>query len=315
MSIQPLTRESLRGVWPALIVPWNDRDEVDEPTLAAEVHHYARCGVHGVYTGGTTGEFYAQDDATFDRITAVVCQAAHAVGLPAQIGCTALSTRTARQRIRRAMAEGADGIQIALPFWLELKDDEAVGFLRDVAAAAGTVPFVLYHTLRAKRKLPPAMLGALAAELPTFIGMKDTGCDVPTLQAILKEAPKLAVFGAEHDLVAKTRAGAKGTYSSVTGLNARWIVSLYEACAAQDWGRATRLEAPVARLMNEALIPMVREDGLLDSAVDRVQRIVGGGAVNLICQPPYRSATPGHVERLRAWCRREVPELLPPESP
>jgi len=32
--IPPLTRKTLRGVWAELIVPWNDRDQVDLRRLA-----------------------------------------------------------------------------------------------------------------------------------------------------------------------------------------------------------------------------------------------------------------------------------------
>ena len=52
---------------------------------------YGSAGVDGIYTGGTTGEWYAQDDATYERITKLTCDEGHAVGLPVQIGCTALS--------------------------------------------------------------------------------------------------------------------------------------------------------------------------------------------------------------------------------
>lgn len=307
-----LTRSTLRGVWPALITPWGDDDRVDDARLSAEVLHYAACGVHGVYTGGTTGEFYAQDDADFERITAVTCDAAREAGVPVQIGCTALSTRTVCARARRAVRDGADGLQVALPFWLEMKDDEVLGFFRAVADAAGDVPLILYHTMRAKRKLAPELIAALVERVPTLIGMKDTVANVDAVAAILRAVPGLAIFGAEHDLVAKTRAGTRGTYSSVTGLNARYVVALYDACAAGRWDEAMRLEAPVARLMTEALIPMVRDEGFMDSAVDRVQRIVGGGDVGLACQGPYRSATPLHVDRLRAWCAANAPELLEP---
>jgi dihydrodipicolinate synthase/N-acetylneuraminate lyase len=310
MIATPLTRSTLRGVWPALITPWNDNDELDSARIVEEVRHYAQCGVNGVYTGGTTGEFYAQDDATFDQLTALTCHEGHAAGLPVQIGCTALSTRTACRRIRRAVSERADGIQIAIPFWLELKDDEVMDFFRAVVDSAGSVPVILYHTGRAKRKLSAALIGALAAGMPTLIGLKDTGCDLAALAAILAQTPDLCIFGAEHDLVVKTRAGGHGTYSSVTGLNARWVVSLYQACAAGDWAIAAKLQEPIERLMNQALIPMVREDGLMDSAVDRVQRIVGGGSVGLRCQGPYRSATSDHVRRLREWCANHAPELL-----
>src|SRR3954464_6196565 len=94
VRIPRLTRQTLRGVWPALIVPWTGRDTVDARRLVQEVRGYAGTGVSGVYTGGTTGEFYAQDEATFTRITEIVCAEGHAIGLPVQIGVTALSTRT-----------------------------------------------------------------------------------------------------------------------------------------------------------------------------------------------------------------------------
>ena len=121
--IPKLTRQNLHGVWCALIVPWNDRDEFDERRFVQEVRAYANTGIHGVYTGGTTGEYYAQDDATFERITALLCEHGHGIGVPVQAGCTTLSTRTAKQRIRVALRHKADAIQIAYPFWLEPKFD------------------------------------------------------------------------------------------------------------------------------------------------------------------------------------------------
>src|SRR5262245_32405153 len=116
MSIPRLTRQTLRGVWCALIVPWTDADELDARRFRNEIRAYQGTGIHGVYTGGTTGEFYAQDDATFDRIANITCSEGHSIGVPVQIGCTALSTRVARQRIAVAKRAGADAIQIALPF-------------------------------------------------------------------------------------------------------------------------------------------------------------------------------------------------------
>ena len=306
-----LTAGNLRGPWAALIVPWTADDELDERRFEKEVRSYGGTGVGGVYTGGSTGEFYAQDDDTFGRISRIACEHAHAVGLRVQIGCTALSTRTARGRVRTAIEAGADGIQIAIPFWMTLSEDESMSFIRDVAAEAGKVPLILYHTMRAKRELTAESIGRLAQQVPTFIGMKDTGCDIPRLKAMLQAAPHLAIFGGEHDMLEKIGAGGTGTYSSVTGLNARRVVELYDLCAAGRFDEARALQKAVSRLIFEALLPMVKDEGLLDSAVDRVQRIVGGGDVGLACQKPYRSATPQHVERLRTWLREQAPILLP----
>lgn len=309
MTAPRLTSETLRGVWPALIVPWTDDDQLDEHRFADEIRAYAGTGVHGIYTGGTTGEFYAQDDDTFRRTAEIACREGHAADLPVQIGCTALSSRVVRLRIAAAMAAGADGIQLAVPFWLELADVEVIDFFRAAADVAGPVPLVVYNTGRTKKKLGPDLIGELAAAVPTILGMKDTGATCDDLRAYLVAAPRLSVFGAEHDLATKMAIGGRGTYSSITGLNARLVVKLYEQTVAGRFDEARTWEELLRRYTFELLVPMVRE-GLWDSAVDRVQRVAGGVDVGLRCQGPYRAATPEHVERLKSWCRANAPQLL-----
>jgi len=310
--IQPLTRTTLRGVWAALIVPWNDRDQVDLRRLAREVRGYAGTGVHGVYTGGTTGEFYAQDDAAFEKITRTVVETAHAIGLPVQIGATGLSTRTTIERIRVAKRAGADGVQLALPFWLELKDDEVERYVAEVAAAAGRTPIILYLTSRSKRKIAPALLGKLAQRHPTLVGTKDTGATVAEVKAMLAEAADLAIFGGE-DFFERLPAGGRGGYCSITGFNAPKVVELYTLCAAGRLTEAKPLADAMHRYLHEGLVkPLVHEAGLWDSAIDRIQRVAGGGVVGLRCQSPYRSGSEKHVRQLLAWVKNNTPELLPP---
>jgi dihydrodipicolinate synthase/N-acetylneuraminate lyase len=312
--IQRFTRKTLHGVWCALIVPWTDKDKLDQKRYIKEVCSYRSAGVDGIYTGGTTGEWYAQDDATYERITKLTCDEGHAVGLPVQIGCTALSTRTVQQRIRIANRAKTDAIQIALPFWLELKDDEVTRFVREIADEAGSTPIVLYLTSRSKRKIKPKLLGELAERVPTFIGTKDTGCDVQGLKAMLNKAPDLAIFGGE-DFFMKVPAGGKGGYCSVSGFNAKKVVELYRLCAAGRLEEAKPLADAMHRFVHEALVPLVTSDGLWDSAIDRIQRVAGGGDVGLRCQSPYRSGSMKHVRQLLAWCKKNTPELMPAQIP
>ena len=306
-----LTQETLPGVWPALLVPWTEQDDLDEARFRQEIRAYAGSGVRGVYTGGTSGEFYAQDDRLFGRIAAIACREAHDTGLLVQIGCTALSTRTAALRIRMAIDAGADGVQTSLPFWLELRDDEVLSFIASAADAAGDVPLILYQTPRAKRTISPSLLTELRRRHPTLLGMKDTGASVESVRAITQLVPGFAVFGSELDLLQKTQAGGGGTCSSVALLNAGYIAEFYACCVDGRLDEAERRQATIERYFAEILLPMVKDEGLNDSAVDRVQRIAGGVDVGLRCQGPYRSATAAHVGRLRGWCERSAPDLLP----
>jgi hypothetical protein len=106
------------------------------------------------------------------------------------------------------------------------------------------------------------------------------------------------------------RFGAKGTYSSVAGLNPQLMLSIYNYCAMGRFDLADPLQKAIRRMMHEVLHPIGREAGLWDSALDRLQRAVGGGDIGLRCQRPYRSATSDHVALVRDWCRREAPVLL-----
>jgi dihydrodipicolinate synthase/N-acetylneuraminate lyase len=304
------TRSNLHGVWSALIIPWTDRDRLDARRFVNEVRSYAVTGVSGVYTGGSTGEFYAQDDRTFERITALACEHSHEVGLPIQIGASALSTRTVRQRIRVAARAGADAVQVALPFWLELKDDEVKRFVSEVASEAEEMPVVLYLTNRSKRKIGPQLLGEIAAEVPGFIGTKDTGCSCAELRLMLKSAPDLAIFGGE-DFLEKIPAGGRGGYGSITGFNAERVVQLYRLCAEGRIREAELVSETIELFRMEAVIPLLSQAGLWDSAIDRIMRVAGGGDVGLRCQSPYRSGTQAEVESLVAFGRRRTPSLLP----
>ena len=307
-----LTRATLRGVWAALITPWNADFTLREERLAEEVRRYAVDGLHGVYTGGTTGEFYAQNDATYARITRVVCETARNQKIPVQIGCTALSTPTTVERIRIACDEGTDALQLALPFWLQLKDDEVMGFFGACTKAAGNVPLVFYNTERAKRRLGAALLGRLTREFPTLIGMKDTGCSPEELTGILAETGEFSVFGGEDSLLTHMPVGGLGCYSSFCGLNARLVLQLYKLCSEGKWEEAKPLNRSIAVLL-EAVGPLI-EEGLLDSALDRAFRILGGSDVGLECAGPYRSFTPAQLHGLRETLEARAPEWLSHEQ-
>lgn len=74
---RPLNRKNLHGLWSALLIPWTDRAELDCARSATEVRSCAGTGVPGVYPGGTTGGFCAQDDQTYERATRITGEQAH----------------------------------------------------------------------------------------------------------------------------------------------------------------------------------------------------------------------------------------------
>ena len=97
-----LTRETFIGPWAGLPVAWTSDDRFDESTYRADVARCCDAGAPGVYTGGTTGEFYAMEFDEFEAIARATVDESHGRGKPAMIGCSSTYTLGAA---RRAEAE------------------------------------------------------------------------------------------------------------------------------------------------------------------------------------------------------------------
>ncbi|MBI3991444.1 MAG: dihydrodipicolinate synthase family protein, partial [Candidatus Omnitrophica bacterium] len=180
-----LTQDNLIGMWAGLPVAWNDNDTLDEAAYREDVVRCCKAKVHGLYTGGTTGEFYAMDFEEFKTITDITIDEAKKGGISTQIGCSDTYTRGVIRKVTYAAKKQADGIQVTLPFWLALRDDEVIQFFKDIASAVPGMPIIHYNTLRAKRILDVKMYQRIKDEVPELIGVKwsgqdtiDTICDI-----------------------------------------------------------------------------------------------------------------------------------------
>ena len=125
-----LTRDNLTGPWAGLPVAWTDDDRFDEPAYREDLAACCRAGLPGVYTGGSTGEFYALSGEEFQAVSRATVEVCHEYGTPAIIGCTDTCTSGARRKAAFAAAIGADGSQVALPFWLPVPADGFVLMMR-----------------------------------------------------------------------------------------------------------------------------------------------------------------------------------------
>ena len=131
-----LTRETFTGPWAGLPVAWNEDGSFDEETYRGDVRRCCEAGIPGVYTGGTTGEFYAIEIDEFAEISGSTIEECHLLQTPAMIGVSATSTRGAVRRAEIAAALGADAIQVTLPFWMEVRDKEVVSYFQSVSEAS-----------------------------------------------------------------------------------------------------------------------------------------------------------------------------------
>lgn len=304
-----LSTRTLEGMWAGLPVPWTSRDKIDEAALRENVRRICQTGAHGVYTHGTTGEFYAQTLAEWKRVVTATIEEARVFRTPVQIGCTSLSTRDVIRRVTFAQESGASAVQIAFPFWLPLTDAQALRFLIEVTEAIPGIPVVLYNTERSRKPLTVDLLKRiLDAEVP-LIGCKGARTR-KELRLFHHVAPRVRFFVGEARLAGWWQDGARGSYSSLIYACPRLMVRYYKMCKQND-REAKVVERKLKRLAAEYVLPRLAR-GMYDSAFDRTFATATGFLTGnlLFSRAPYDPATPADVQEFREWCARRFPEFL-----
>lgn len=304
-----LMRSSLEGMWAGLPVPWTDRDEIDEAALRENVRRVCRARAHGVYTHGTTGEFYAQTPEEWKQVVTATLEEAKSFGTPVQVGCTSLSTRDVIRRVAYAQEAGANAVQVAFPFWLALTNDQALRFLKEVTTAVPDIPVVIYNTGRSKKTLTADLLKRIMDAAIPIIGCKGARNE-EDLRALHDTAPQVRFFVGEAELAEWWKHGARGSYSSFVYACPRLMLRYYEMCKQND-PQVKQIERGLKRLIAEFVVPRL-ERGMYDTAFDRTFAAATGFLAGklLFSRGPYDSPTPKDVEEFRDWCTRSFPEFI-----
>lgn len=308
--MKALTADEIRGNWATLLSVWNDDDSLDLGRVAAEIDALIGMGVDGIYSNGTAGEFHAQTEDEFDRISACLAEKCHAAGVPFQIGVSHMSAQISRERLRRVVRLGPGAVQVILPDWFPLTDGEAVAFLEQMAEVAGGIGLVLYNPPHAKRVLGPEEVGRLAARVPALVGWKTAAGEEAWWSGLRRHVRRLSVFVPGHTLASGMQRGAHGAYSNVACLHPR---------AAQRWtdqmrtdlAGALELERRIQRFLGGYIQPFITEHGYCNAACDRFLTRLGGWAdVGERMRWPYRAIPRAEAERIRPVARDLIPEFF-----
>ncbi len=303
-------RFHLRGVWAALPTPWTAADVVDTGVVTDMVHRYKAAGVDGVYMTGTDGEMHVLEWDDFRSLVDAFAAATLAAGLPAQVGCTWSHTAGVIQRIRYARDHGVACVQVALPSWVPLNNDEVRRFFAALAEACPDVWIVHYNIARAGRFLTGRDYQEILAVAPTLIGSKHTGGDVASLIEVISATPSLQHFVVDQQIVPGALFGARGFYSFLVNLNPAFTIGLWHACERGDWVEAARRRMLVEAFFRDWLggLDAITSSPALAKIVTRAGMCP---AMPLRVRAPYLSGTEAHVAALLRLLQERYPELAP----
>ena len=308
--MKPLAPHEIRGNWATLITPWNGDDSLDAGRLAAEIAAMIGFGVDGIYSNGTAGEFHTQSELEFDLISGILATRCNSAGMPFQIGVNHPVAQTMLDRVERIVDLAPSAIQVILPDWFPVTDEEAVDFLKRVAEAADGIGLVLYNPPHAKRRLTPSDLTILADAVPELVGVKVPGGDDVWYEEMQPLFRRLGVFIPGHTLASGFSNGAHGAYSNVACLHPGAAQAWWNQMQTDLTG-ALELESRIRRFMDDHIVPFITEQKYCNAACDRLMANLGGWAdVGNAMRWPYRSIPTTEIPRLREIARSILPEFL-----
>lgn len=307
--MKPLSSGTLAGTWSTLLLPLNERDEIQWEKIDDQLNTLAEASVDGIYFNGTACEFYSQSNEEFLRLAKTTANFCEKNNIPFQIGASHAHATESLRRIEQTRELNPGAFQVILPEWTPLNWKEILRFLHRMVAAAAPIPLVIYNPPNAQKVLSPTEWNQLASEVDGIIGIKVAGGDATWHTEMKPAAKKLSVFVAGIHLASGVINGcAKGGYSNLACLSPRGAVR-WGRLIQSDPGKALQQEAEILRVFGLALAPF--RGKFSNSALDKALATAGdwaGLTPNL--RWPLLGISSADVKRLSIQFREGLPFLF-----
>jgi 4-hydroxy-tetrahydrodipicolinate synthase len=294
--------QALHGIYPPIVTPFTEAEQLDEQSLARLVDFCITEGVHGIWVCGTTGEFPCLDEAERARAVQVAVEAARGrVPVIASIGDC--STRLVIRHGRNALQAGADAVATTPPYYYANNQTELLDFFRRVRAEVD-LPLLIYNIpSTCKVRLEPDSIATLAAE-GTVIGIKDSQNDLDFFRQFYLAVRARGVMsfksflGTRSLIDSGTLAGADGCIPGIASLVPRLCVQVYEAAVRRDVETARELQERVLRVQAIARFgggsPVSNNIGSIKAGLYLL-----GVIASPVVRHPLRTWRSEEIERLR----------------
>ena len=237
------------GIYTPIVTPFRNDFDVDWRALEDIVDFLISSGVHGLISGGSTGESYAQ--AVDERLEIARFIHERIKGrVPLIVGTGAMLTGESVALASGARELGADGILLASPPYSVPTDRENALNALTIDRAAN-LPIMLYNY--------PGRTGTMMGEefldrvgrSRNFCGIKESSGDINRLHLLARDYPHIQLGCGMDDQALEFFAwGARFWVCGGANFLPREHISLYRACAVEgDFSKGRRIMAAMMPLM------------------------------------------------------------------
>lgn len=270
----------LEGTFTALVTPFTpDGEAVDVAALEALVEAQIAGGVSGLVPCGTTGEAPTLSEQESGLVIQRVVAAARG-RVPVIAGTGSFSTKKTIAASLAALAAGADGVMIMMPYYNKPSQE---GMHEHVLAVARAVsaPIVLYNIpARSVVDLSADTTERICSAAPNVVGLKDATGNVLRCQELVRRlGDRLAILCGDDGLTLGMMAsGARGVISVTSNLLPREVSDVTRLIAAG--------EIAAARALHLSLLEMHRLMFVEPNPAPAKAALAGEGRMNASVRLP-----------------------------
>jgi 4-hydroxy-tetrahydrodipicolinate synthase len=242
--------DQLHGIVPPTTTPFTTDGAVDYAAARQQVRWMIGQGVHGIATGGSTGEGQTLDVDEFRRLVADAVEESDGK-VPVVAGVIVDSTRDAIRRGNAVRDLGVAALQVTPVHYLFRPDDEAMlGHFRALTEATG-LPVIIYNVVPWSY-LSPQLLIRIMREVPGVVGVKQSAGDLKLVADLMQMArPEDMIFTAVDALLYPSFVlKVRGAIAAILSAAPRACVDLWDAVQAGDHAKALDLHGRLLPLWN-----------------------------------------------------------------
>jgi dihydrodipicolinate synthase/N-acetylneuraminate lyase len=269
LPVYPCELSKLEGIFTPLLVPLDERGQINEGELRRFVSWLIERGVHGLYPNGSTGEFTRFTAEERRRIVEVVVDQAGG-RVPILAGAAEANVKETLAACEAYARMGVRAVAIVAPFYYKLTPESVYAYFAEIARHS-PIDLTLYNIPMFASPIDVPTIRRLAAEFPRVIGIKDSSGDLAFMMRMIAAVrPLRADFsfltGWEAVLVPMLMIGCDGGTHASSNAVPEVTRRLYDLCRAGDFTEAMKWQFRILELFDVMLYPFEFPDGFRAAA-------------------------------------------------
>lgn len=238
----------IEGVIAPIVVPFTEKDTIDEKALREDISYLVERGIHGISSGGSTGEGAVLSDAELRRCLEIVMEEKPR-DMPVIAGIIRNSTADVIRAALDAKAIGVDALLVTPVFYFGCTAEGNYEFFKQIGERV-RLPIIIYNVVPTNVISPEDFVKLL--EIEQVVGIKQVDpVKLAEICALCAGNAKAKVYSAcDQMLYATYVSGAIGAISALVSIAPELCVKQWNAFRSGDQRTAMEIQL--------RLVPIVR---------------------------------------------------------